>query len=56
MKNDLLKSLLAAAFVFALCGSSIAADTEPLKLNLPAHTLKGTPGRFARRPKRRAAV
>src|SRR5436190_8271785 len=43
MKNDLLKCLLAAAFVFAVCASSIAADTEPLKLNLPAHTLKGTP-------------
>ena len=43
MKNDLLKSLLAAAFVFAICASSIAADTEPLKLNLPLHTLKGTP-------------
>ena len=43
MKNDFLKSLLAAGFLFAICVPSIAADTEPLKLNLPAHTLKGTP-------------
>ena len=47
MKIDLSKSLLAVAFTVACFASSAcAADapaTEPLKLNLPAHTLKGTP-------------
>jgi len=43
MKIDLLKSLLTVALTVACSASSIAADTEPLKLNLPAHTLKGTP-------------
>ena len=47
MKNDLLKSLLTVAFTFVFCASSVRAQdakaTEPLKLNLPLHTLKGTP-------------
>jgi hypothetical protein len=47
MKNDLLKSLLIAAFTVACCAPSVRAQdakaTEPLKLNLPLHTLKGTP-------------
>jgi hypothetical protein len=44
MKIDLLKSSLALTFAFALAATTaLAADTEPLKLNLPAHTLKGTP-------------
>jgi hypothetical protein len=43
MKNDTLKSLLAAAALFAVCAASLAADIEALKLTLPAHTLKGTP-------------
>src|SRR3954466_11287390 len=45
MKNDLPKFLLALAFTFGCFAPSLrAADaTEPLKLNLPEHTLKGTP-------------
>jgi hypothetical protein len=48
MKTDLSKSLLviALALAFSTAASLRAADaaaTEPLKLNLPAHTLKGTP-------------
>ena len=47
MKNDLMKSLLTVAFTVVFCASSVraadAAATEGLKLNLPAHTLKGTP-------------
>jgi hypothetical protein len=44
MKIDLSKSLLAVALTAFLGASAIhAADTEPLKLTLPAHTLKGTP-------------
>jgi hypothetical protein len=47
MKNDLLKPLLTAAFTVIFCASSVraadAAATEPLKLKLPEHTLKGTP-------------
>ncbi len=47
MKNDLSKSLLIAAFAIGLVASSARAQdakaTEGLKLNLPAHTLKGTP-------------
>ena len=46
MKTDLLKSLVAAALAVAF-GTTVslrAADaTVALKLNLPAHTLKGTP-------------
>src|ERR1041385_5678638 len=42
MKNSLLKFFIAAAFT-ASCFTVRAADTEPLKLNLPEHTLKGTP-------------
>jgi hypothetical protein len=42
--NRLSKLLLFAVFVLMTCPSAIrAADTEPLKLNLPVHTLKGTP-------------
>ncbi len=41
MRIDLRKSLLMAALVAA--GAVRAADTEPLVLKLPAHTLKGTP-------------
>src|SRR4030095_8232748 len=47
MKNVLPKCLLAVAFTVACFASSVrAADaksTEPLVLNLPLHTLKGTP-------------
>ena len=45
MKTRLLKFLLAAAFVTAagIASSARAEDTVPLKLNLPEHTLKGTP-------------
>ena len=48
MKTDLLKSLIVAVLAVA-CGAMAslraadAAATEGLKLNLPAHTLKGTP-------------
>jgi len=47
MKTNLSKSLLAVVLALS-CGATAtlrAADaaTEPLKLNLPAHTLKGTP-------------
>ena len=47
MKNNLPKSLLTAVFTAVLSTSSIRADdtaaTVPLTLDLPAHTLKGTP-------------
>jgi hypothetical protein len=45
MKTDLLKSLILAVLMMVFGGAILvrAADTEPLKLNLPAHTLKGTP-------------
>jgi hypothetical protein len=46
MKNSLLKCFFAAAFTLAGVACSIGADdkgTEALKLNLPEHTLKGTP-------------
>jgi hypothetical protein len=47
MKNDLLKPLLIAACMAVLFATSIRADdakpTVPLTLNLPLHTLKGTP-------------
>ena len=47
MKNDLSKSLLLLAFALGCFASAVrAADTnatEPLKLDLPLHTLKGTP-------------
>ncbi|HWN96445.1 MAG TPA: hypothetical protein VNT99_15555 [Methylomirabilota bacterium] len=47
MKNDLFKSLWTVAFTVACFASSARAQdaktTEPLKLNLPLHTLKGTP-------------
>ena len=47
MKNDLPKSLMAVAFTVACFTSSVRAgdakSTAPLVLNLPAHTLKGTP-------------
>lgn len=46
MKNSLLKSLLAVAVTAACFASSARAadgETVPLKLKLPAHTLKGTP-------------
>ncbi|MDO8596807.1 MAG: hypothetical protein Q7R45_09305 [Sulfuricaulis sp.] len=47
MKHDLRKSLLAVAFTVACFASSVRAQdakaTEPLKLDLPPHTLKGTP-------------
>ncbi|HMJ92324.1 MAG TPA: discoidin domain-containing protein [Candidatus Acidoferrum sp.] len=45
MKNDLLKSLVVVAIAAACLtsGAYAADDTEPLKLNLPAATLKGTP-------------
>ena len=47
MKNDLPKSLLTAVAAAVLFASSIRAEdaksTEPLVLNLPLHTLKGTP-------------
>ena len=47
MKIDLPKSLLTLAFAIAFCASSVRAEdaksTQPLKLELPSHTLKGTP-------------
>lgn len=44
MKNTLLKSLLVAGLAAgAPLALTAADDKEPLKLNLPAHTLKGTP-------------
>ena len=47
MRNYLFKSLLVVAFAAACFASSVrGADekaTEPLKLDLPLHTLKGTP-------------
>ena len=47
MNNDLPKSLLTAVAAAVLFASSIRAEdaksTEPLVLNLPLHTLKGTP-------------
>jgi len=44
MKNERLTSLLTAALAVFCCVSfSRAAETEPLALDLPAHTLKGTP-------------
>jgi hypothetical protein len=43
MKNDLLKLSIAVAFMVAVCGVRAADETVPLKLDLPAHTLKGTP-------------
>src|ERR1044071_6174042 len=47
MKFFLPKSFLAVALVLACVASSVRADdakpTEPLKLQLPAPTLKGTP-------------
>ena len=47
MKNDLPALFLTMAFTVASCASSVCAEdakaTEPLKLNLPSHTLKGTP-------------
>ena len=47
MAIDLFKPLVVVAFTIACCASSVrAADaktTEPLKLDLPLHTLKGTP-------------
>ena len=47
MKNDPAKSLFMVAMLTACFGFAIGAAgadaTEPLKLNLPAHTLKGTP-------------
>src|SRR6476620_9338742 len=43
MKTDLFKGVLALSLLAAFSTASFAADTEGLKLNLPAHTLKGTP-------------
>ncbi len=47
MANDLFKSLSIVAFTIAFVASAVRADdaksTEPLKLDLPLHTLKGTP-------------
>lgn len=47
MKNDLHISLLSVAFTVVCFASSVCAEdaksTEALALNLPAHTLKGTP-------------
>jgi len=43
MKTDLFKGLMALSLLTAFSAASVAADTEALKLNLPAHTLKGTP-------------
>jgi hypothetical protein len=47
MKHDLFKSLLIAACASVFFAASIRADdakpTEPLALDLPLHTLKGTP-------------
>ena len=47
MKNDLPKSLLTAAVAAVLLATSLRAEgpapTEPLTLNLPLPTLKGTP-------------
>ena len=47
MKNNLFKSLLIVAFTVACIASAVRAQdakaTEPLKLDLPLHTLKGTP-------------
>lgn len=46
MKNDLSKSLLGLAVALAVLASTARAEdvkSEPLVLNLPAHTLKGTP-------------
>ncbi|MDA1274260.1 MAG: hypothetical protein O2960_09435 [Verrucomicrobia bacterium] len=47
MKNTLPKTLFAMALTIALLAPSVRAantiETEPLKLNLPLHTLKGTP-------------
>ena len=60
MKNDLPKSLLAVAFAVAFCASSVRAEdaksTEPLALNLPIHTLKGTPEDLPVRAQHRAAL
>ncbi len=47
MKNDWPKSALTLAFAAIFCASTARAQdaksTEALNLNLPAHTLKGTP-------------
>jgi hypothetical protein len=44
MKNDLLKFLFVAAAALGVASLHAAdAKTEPLKIKLPAHTLKGTP-------------
>src|SRR6266481_556405 len=47
MKFFLLKLLLAFVFTLACLASPVRAEdakaSEPLKLNLPVHTLKGTP-------------
>jgi hypothetical protein len=47
MKNTLSKPLMAAALTAALLApqfsTQAAQEVEPLKLNLPLHTLKGTP-------------
>ena len=43
MKVDLLKWPVAAVVALSLAVCAYSADTEALKLKLPAHTLKGTP-------------
>jgi hypothetical protein len=47
MADDLFKPLLIVALTMACFASSVRSDdakaTEPLKLDLPLHTLKGTP-------------
>jgi hypothetical protein len=43
MKLDLQKLTLTLGLSLCFATSTVAADTEPLNLDLPAHTLKGTP-------------
>jgi hypothetical protein len=44
MRNNLFRSLLVTSLAIAVSATvSRAADTEPLALKLPRHTLKGTP-------------
>ena len=43
MKSDSLKWVVASVFTLAVAVPVFSADTVPLKLDLPAHTTKGTP-------------
>lgn len=43
MKLDLQKLTLTLGLSLCFASRAVAADTEPLNLDLPAHTLKGTP-------------